>query len=274
MKEKVNKTVRLSYGTVFAVFTVIVGALFIWQILDIYFLGSKEVEAGLRKFIFDRQTVQQHFNIIAPAFWIWIGMTVCGFILWEVFPVAKKRIAYSDPRYKLYRLKKRIPASVKEDLQQSFNYVEKQSRIINILWLCCAAVGLAAAIYAIVYLSNPAYFPKKNITGEMLEMVKHIMPCVAAVFAVCAGVAIYEGISSKRQIEHAKKLTAGVKGQVVVKEQNAILKILHHKYFLLGLRIAVGITALSLIIAGCVNENVLEILKKAINICTECIGLG
>ncbi|MDE6442344.1 MAG: thioredoxin [Clostridia bacterium] len=49
---------------------------------------------------------------------------------------------------------------------------------------------------------------------------------------------------------------------------------MHHKYFLLGVRIAVGVIAVSFIIAGICNGNMSRILEKAINICMECIGLG
>lgn len=41
-----------------------------------------------------------------------------------------------------------------------------------------------------------------------------------------------------------------------------------------GLRWAVGLTAAALIALGAVNGGARDVLVKAINICTECIGLG
>ena len=47
-----------------------------------------------------------------------------------------------------------------------------------------------------------------------------------------------------------------------------------NKILLLVARIAVGCIAVSFIIAGAVNGGADIVLTKAINICTECIGLG
>ena len=41
MSEKTCKTVRLSFSAVLAVMTVIVGALFIWQVLELYLTDRK-----------------------------------------------------------------------------------------------------------------------------------------------------------------------------------------------------------------------------------------
>ncbi|MDE7380374.1 MAG: thioredoxin [Clostridia bacterium] len=42
----------------------------------------------------------------------------------------------------------------------------------------------------------------------------------------------------------------------------------------MGIRIALGVIALALIIWGILNGSMREVFIKAINICTECIGLG
>ena len=51
-------------------------------------------------------------------------------------------------------------------------------------------------------------------------------------------------------------------------------KLSNHKYFILGVRIFLAVLAVTFIILGIVNGNMRAILIKAINICTECIGLG
>ena len=42
----------------------------------------------------------------------------------------------------------------------------------------------------------------------------------------------------------------------------------------LGIRIGIAVVAVALIIAGIANGGMADVLAKAINICTECIGLG
>ena len=268
MTEKTCKTVRLSFGTVLAVMTVITGALFIWQVLDLYVSG---VKAG-NTVIFTRPEVFSRVSKISPAFWIWVLMIIAGFVIWEVFPVKQRKGGYKDPRYALYRLKKRIPDSVGEELKDSFELVKREEKILKILWLCCAALGLAGIVYSIIYLATPSHFPNTDVTHEVLKMALNVFTWAAAVFVAACGICIYEGVSAKKQLPAAKKLAAGNKPKQVV--HGKVWNIIHHKYFLLGTRIAVGCIAVAFIIAGIFNENMSRILEKAINICMECIGLG
>ncbi|MDE6597486.1 MAG: hypothetical protein K2K60_02480 [Clostridia bacterium] len=265
MKEKTSKTVRLVSGVLLSAMTVILGALFIWQVLDIY------VSAGGVKPIFTRANVGDGLLQILPAIIIWLVMVIAAFVLWEVFPVPQKR-AKPDVRYTLYRLKKRMPATVGEELKSSYNFVKAEEENLKILWIFCAVLGVAGIVYSIIYLANPLHFPNKNVTHEMLNMVKNVMPWALAAFAAACGICIYEGVSAKRQLERVKTLTAGVKPVEVV--HGKIYKFFHHKYFVLGVRIAVGCVSVAFIIAGICNGSMRDVLIKAINICTECIGLG
>lgn len=272
MSEKTCKTVRLSVSAVIAAMTVIVGALFIWQVLELYLTG---VAAG-NVIIYTPEEVKLRVNRIAPAFWLWVALIVAGFVIWEVFPVREKRTAWKDPRYALMRLKKRIPESAEGELENSLNFIKREDRLLKILWLCCGALAFAGIVYSIVYLAIPSHFPKTDVTHEVLNMAANVFPWAIAVFAVACGICVYEGISANKQLPHAKKLAAGNKP--VAKAYGGVygkaLEIVRLKYFKLGVRIAVGVVAVSFIIAGICNGNMSRILEKAINICMECIGLG
>ena len=269
MNEKTSKKVRLYFGIALSVMTAIVGALFIWQVLDNYFAGPAEGE----KFIFSQDGLFARFTRISPAFWIWTVMIIAGFVLWEVFPVPEKKCAYKDTRYILARMKKRIPETVPDGLHESEMLVKREEKLIKVLWLLCALVGLAGIIYTIVYLAIPSHFNGvKEATHDVLNLAKNVLPWAFATFAVACGVSVYEGISAKKQLEHVKKLSAGNKPAPAV--HGRVYEILHHKYFKLGVRIAVGCVSVAFIIAGACNGNVMNILDKAINICSECIGLG
>ncbi|MGN0817989.1 MAG: CD1871A family CXXC motif-containing protein, partial [Candidatus Coproplasma sp.] len=50
--------------------------------------------------------------------------------------------------------------------------------------------------------------------------------------------------------------------------------LIHGKKFELGVRIALGCIAITFISLGIWNDGMHGVLVKAINICTECIGLG
>lgn len=273
MKEKTCKTVRLYYGLATSLISVVVGALLIWQTLDIYLNGGRRP--------FSREIVGQRLALVSPAFWIWLVMIVAGFVIWEVFPVKKKIASLKDDCYALKRLKKRIPPKVGERELDSLGYVMKEEETLLLLKLCVFLVCLAGAVYGIVYLATPAHFPKTDVTAEIVRMVKNILPCAAIAFVAAIAFKYAEIRSAKKQLPHVKKLAASKGGDYIASVKYAgadtyfdIGRVLNNKYFILGVRIAVGCLAIGFIIAGAVNGNMRAIFIKAVNICTECIGLG
>lgn len=280
MQEKTCKTVRLCYGIALSLMTAVTGALFIWQTLDIYLSGGSRP--------FTREIVLERLNRIAPAFWIWVVMVAVGFIIWEVFAVSCKRAPLKDDCYALRRLKKRVPEKVGESGLASLKAVKRGELINLIVKLCAAALCLAGVAYGIAYLATASNFPKTDVNGEMLNMAAHLAPCVFAALLILCGVTLYLSISAKKQLPHVKQLIASAKadekngveavyvtGNTAVADLYGRWKALsNHKYFILGVRIAIAVFAVTFIILGIVNGNMRAILIKAINICTECIGLG
>lgn len=267
--EKTCKTVRISYGAVFSAYAVTVGALFIWQVLKIYISGKN---AGLTS-PFTREKAAEALSVLAVPFWLFVALTVAGVVVWKIFSNVREKPLKPDPRYTLYRLKKRMPASAEGELSASFLYVKKQQFIVNCLWIVCAVICAGLAIYGIVYLAIPSHFTSAaNVSREMLNMTKNLLPCATAAFAVCIAAAVYEGISARAQLPHVIKLTKGAKAAAA--SQNAFQTILKNKYFLLGVRIAIGCIGVVFVIVGITNGSIKLLLDKAINICTECIGLG
>ena len=268
---KTCKTVRLIYGWVFTALTIVLAALFIWQVLDIY-LGGKA--AGLVNVYSYDDVVSRIKTYIAVPFWIWIAAIVAGLILWEVFPVKEKLTPITDARYVLYRLSKRIPAEVGEDLKDSAGYVKKQQKTLKIIHMCLLGLAALFVIYMIVYVCIPSTFTETpNATHEVLNMAAFVLPVAAVVYAAGCGYVIYLNKSAKQMLPHVKKLTAGVKTPQPV-QPNKFTQIVTHKYFLLGVRVALACFGVAFVIVGCFTGSVKEVFDKAIRICTECIGLG
>ncbi len=267
--ESTNKKVRLIYGWVFTAFTVVVGALFIWQVLDIYLGGVKE---GLTS-PFTRGLVEERLGVIAVPFWIWIAMIAAGFVLWEVFPVKEKLAPITDPRYVLKRLQKRLPQEAEGELKSSLGYVKSQNKTLKILRWLLFAIACVYLVYVTVYMCLPSNFPNVDKTADMLNMAKFLLPFAAAVFIAGVAYTVYYKYAARKMLPHVKKLTAGVKAPVAAK-QNIVMQIVTHKYFKPGVRIAIACLGVAFVIAGCFNGSVREVLNKAIRICTECIGLG
>ena len=88
-----------------------------------------------------------------------------------------------------------------------------------------------------------------------------------------------EIVAAKTQIaENAKQ---GVKMQLNVQNQSSLtqkltnaLPFLKTKAFLWSVRAVVGIVGVVFVIVGINGGGMDDVLEKAINICTQCIGLG
>ncbi|MCM1438306.1 MAG: hypothetical protein NC131_03720 [Roseburia sp.] len=271
MKEKTCKSVRLSYGIIFGVFTVVVGALFIWQVLSLYFSGTAESYSGD---VFTRARVVAALSKIDLFFWLWIAGIVVGFVLWEVFPV-KEKPRKICPDLQLARLNKRMPSAAPAGTEEEFSRIARTKKVTFALKCAAWALFGVACVYGIVYLCIPSNFPNENVTAEVLNMVKHIFPCVFAGLLVVCGAGIYEKFSVKQILPAVQKVTKGQKPQV--KEKNIFetaLAALDNKWVILGIRIALAVAAVVLIIVGALNGSARTVFIKAINICSECIGLG
>lgn len=269
MKSQTCKTVRLISGCILSALTIALGALFIWQTFDLYISGTSPDYTGD---IYTLERVSERLSIVMPVFFVWIAAIIACFVLWEVFPYDKKRTALKDDCYSLNRLKKKMPSIAPQGLEREFAAVKKEELIIRIVKLCCCALCLCGAVYCVVYLSIPSNFPKTDVTGEVIRMVQHLLPCVLAALILICAVNFYECRSAKKQLKDVAKLTVGSKkGEV---QRGKIYTFIHSKNFSTGVRIALGCLAITFIALGIWNEGMHGVLVKAVNICTECIGLG
>lgn len=271
--QKASKSVRLYYGIFLGVFTVVVGALFVWQVLSVL---NSSADPILDRKPFTREIVVEALSKIDLFFWLWIGAVVVGFVLWEVFPLTEKaRKIHPDLQYA--RLIDRLPATAPEGLEGEYAKVKDAQRLAFAVKIAGYALAAIAVLTTVIYLCIPSNFNNKHVTLEILDMAKVVVPVFVAAALLYAVGATLVKYSVKNTLPSLQKVTKGIKqnqGAGALTLCDKIENFFDNKTVVLVIRIVLAVLAVALIIWGSLNGNMQAVFIKAINICTECIGLG
>ncbi len=259
MKENSLKF-RKIFEILFTVYTVLLGVMFIWHTVDIYLDGISN--QNVNNDIYSRSIVSQHLSQILIFAIIWILMIIAGFVLFKMFPYKKEALIYKEPSYQLKRLKKRS----NENIDQ-LDFVAKQNKVIFYLKITGIVLWSITIIWSIIYLANPKNFPKIDVTKEILKMILNIFPLVIISLGFSCFVSFKESFSANSILSQIKnqEIKFTNKEKTLTAKKNKVVLIT---------RIAIAIIAIVFIVLGAFNGTMRDVLIKAINICTECIGLG
>ena len=143
----------------------------------------------------------------------------------------------------------------------------ERKRQRSLRWIRRAAFA-ACLLPALAYCMDRAHFPAQDLEAMLASLVLHTLPWIAAGLGVLLIGALLEEKSIRREIEAARaQLRAGKGGRPAAvgsppARGAGAIRIL--------LLLAAGV----LIVLGALNGSLEDVLRKAINICTECIGLG
>lgn len=137
----------------------------------------------------------------------------------------------------------------------------------------CAGICAVCAFMAARYLANPAHFASRELESVIGHMLWHIAPWTLVGFACAILCECFCGRSLRREIDLAAR--SGERASIEnartdsgkPREKKARLAKTAARAVVFAL--AVGLLAL-----GAANGGMRDVLVKAINICTECIGLG
>ncbi len=144
------------------------------------------------------------------------------------------------------------------------NLTDKGKILPILLAVCCIALAAILAAGAIVLYVDGAARRAENPLESIYtaEKAGQVMKAALPLFLVllCALV-VSIALGVKPKTGKASKNAVRMKPQAEPKHMNTI-------------RTVVIIAAVILIIAGILNGGALDVLVKAINICTECVGLG
>ena len=254
-KESTMRIHRI-YNILFSIVIVTAGICLIIGVLTIYNSGDQP---------FSRESVAATFSTIAFPVYLTLVMAVISFV-WEIISPSDKEKNPNAKDYpailsNLYEKKdfSNGEVSVQEEIKALWKNRKLHIIIRTVVLVVCSAAFL-------LYALNSANFHQSEINASMINAMKVLVPCSLISFAYALFVAIHNEKSIQREMELVKKLpasTASTDGEIVSEEKR-----------LSPYRNAILAAAIILIVYGLLNGGTIDVLTKAINICTECIGLG
>lgn len=259
-----NQNKREKFRRAFALFlgiwTAFVGALFILQVWRI-FLGGEG---------FTAESVSAKFLEILAPFLIWAAACVFGGVFALLFPFIEKPVAYISSKNTLRKLKARLPQ--KDGGRYAFN-----ARFVA--WCVCFIIAFVCAIVGGVYLTSSAYEPVSGggffLEHQEAERLVRSLPWVFSGFGVAIAVSYFEEYSLRKEISLVKReLAQNAKNCLVIKAKSSQKTVKNNEKATFCVRVAIGALAVVFIVWGIANGGMADVLGKAINICTQCIGLG
>ncbi len=212
---------------------------------------------------FSPETVAAAFCQIAGPVHFCGAMVLLGFFLKPLLPCPKSR---PEKNYGLIlsRLESTIDLNAcPRELQQAIHGVLLRRALVQSIGWALLVLG---SLVFLLYGANPANFHTAQINGSMVHAAARLLPCMAIPFGYGIFAAYYQKKSMQKEIALLKTAPNDAK---CVPEPEPV-KPDRTVFFRWGILAA----AVILLFGGYFMGGAVDVLTKAVNICTECIGLG
>lgn len=245
---------RRIYGIALSCVIILAGVCLMTACVGIYLSGEDP---------FSREAVAAAFSPIAFPVYLCLVMVPVGFLLNRLFPApAQKAAPLKQNTVTLKRLQSRVDLEHCDEalLRQIRSEQSRRQRLSLVRALVLAVSALVFLSYAL----NSSHFHSSDINGSMIRATAVLMPCLAVSLAICIWVYYAGQTSMLREIEALKqcpKLTGPAPEPAESASGQQV------KYVLL-------LAGAALLVFGFLTGGTADVLTKAVNICTECIGLG
>lgn len=209
---------------------------------------------------YTRELVSNAFAPISVAVCLCPVLALIGFIAELFLP---ENTLKGSKKEILATLHKRLSAT-REDGNPE---ISRERRARTIRKAVLALILSLSSVAFLVYSLNGAHFDKTEINSSVINAIYALTPLLIACFIAAIIVEILNEKSIKREIEllrRAEKKNLPQESAECGKKQGRLLVI----------RISILLISLLLIAYGYIIGGTADVLTKAVNICTECIGLG
>ena len=251
-----HRRIHLIYGVITGAISVLAGVCLIAACLAIYRSGDSP---------FSPASVAEHFSSIAIPVYLCLIFIVGGFLLDLIWPIQRKKARRTTHHAMLlHRLWEQKDVAENETVRLA---VENEHRARKLRVSVGAALLVLCSFVFLFYAVDPSHYHQTEITQSMVSAMWVLLPCLAIPFAWALYASCHAKKSMEREIELLKSLPNRTEPKPAVDPRSERNRI----QFLRGAVLAI---ALVILVYGFLAGGTADVLTKAINICTECIGLG
>ncbi len=228
---------------------------------SLYRNGMEQRQAGgsAAAPVFTREAVGRQLSHLCPLFGLWLAVMVAAALTGAHSDPLR---AAQPPEITLSLLRARAG-----DLPEAARREEARRKRTLLAYGAAAAL---CAVWAGVWLLNREHFASWDLEQVMGSMLTHILPPLILGFAVLCDGARRADQSRLREIDLLREALRGRPAGLVPVPMKTAAETGARR----AMRAALYAAALALIVLGVLNGGLNDVLIKAINICTECIGLG
>ena len=262
MKNIIYSRFKNLYSIFLSILTFIIGFLFIYHILDIY---NAPVSNGQ---IFTREIVINHLNQMILPLIIYVLSLLGGYLISLIIPNKKDKYKFYSTDY-VFRLLPKLDLST--TCEKCEEHVIKIRKYKNIRLISKFVVGIILTIcliFTTIYLFNSNNYTITSPIEDIVNLALYFLPFLLISLAILSAYVIFEEYQAKNILPSIKTLNSLKKYKTKkIKKINKVNDIVIVRGVLL-------VASISFIVIGIINKDVDDVLKKAITICAECIGLG
>lgn len=258
MTNTVKDRIRFAYGIVLSVSVFLAAVCLAASCFGIYRSGE-----------FTRDIVAEAFSRIAVPVWLCLFLIAAGFILEWLLPRRAERLSGQMPyEDQLKRLHEKIdPDRCDAALWSQITAEQRRRRTRR----SCAAGVIACCVFTFLpyVLNGDHFYEAESFNAAVISAMYALLPALAVAFG-CALLTVFANRTScEKEIALLKKAASSAKRPAPAKKPEPAPARPVQPWRLLALAAVVF-----LLVYGFVSGGALDVLTKAANICTECIGLG
>lgn len=254
MTDKRIRHIHFFYGIGLSAMLILSGLCLMTACVGIYLSGDQP---------FSRESVAAAFAPIAVPVIATLALVIIGFLLDLFLPkAAKKAVPVAQYSMLLHRLQAKADLEQADEAAKSAIAAQRACRMRH--KLITAALLVIGSIVFLVYALQKGSFHPSEINDSIIMATAVLLPCMAVPFGYGVFAAYRGRISMKREIELLKALPSKPAAAPASQTDRTVMVA----------RSILLCAGAALLLYGLFSGGTADVLTKAINICTECVGLG